>query len=167
MTSKTFFLKLVLLIPGPQAPATAVIDIFLEPLVEDLLLLWEGVPAVDMSKPIGRRRFTLRAILLWWVHNFPVYSLFLDSRRKDIKAVLYAENTSMMITLAFYERWSTSVLVGSWMLATVSAMLQLLLMDDQREMELLYIKVGKKYTITEWRGKNIFMQVEWRTQRKI
>jgi len=39
MTNKTFFLKLVLLIPGPQAPAAEVIDIYLEPLVEDLLAL--------------------------------------------------------------------------------------------------------------------------------
>ena len=39
MTTKPFFMRLVLLIPGPLAPKAEVIDIYLEPLVEDLLKL--------------------------------------------------------------------------------------------------------------------------------
>jgi len=64
MMTKTYFLKLVLLIPGPQAPTAEVIDVYLEPVVKYLLKLWEGVPVVDMSKPVGHRRFTLRVVLM-------------------------------------------------------------------------------------------------------
>ena len=85
MTSKKFFLKLVLLIPGPNAPAADVIDTYLEPLVEDLLKLWEGVPAMNMSKPRGHRRFTLRALLLWLVHDFPAYGLLSGQQTKGYK----------------------------------------------------------------------------------
>lgn len=85
LASKNFFLKLVMLIPGPQAPTSEVIDIYLEPLLEDLLKLWEGVSAIDMSKPIGHRRFTLRAILLWLVHDFPAYGLLSGQQTKGYK----------------------------------------------------------------------------------
>jgi hypothetical protein len=43
LASKNFFLKLVLLIPSLQALADEVIDIYLKPLLEDLLKLWEDV----------------------------------------------------------------------------------------------------------------------------
>lgn len=85
MTTKTFFLKLVLLVPGPQAPSSEVIDVYLKPLVDDLLKLWEGVPAVDMSKPIGQRRFTLQAVLMWLVHDFPAYGLLSGQQTKGYK----------------------------------------------------------------------------------
>lgn len=85
LASKNFFLKLVLLIPGPQAPTAKVIDIYLEPLLGDLLKLWEGVSAIDMSKPTGHRRFTLRAILLWLVHDFPAYGLLSGQQTKGYK----------------------------------------------------------------------------------
>lgn len=80
-----FFFKLVLLIPGPQAPRSEVIDVYLEPLVEDLVKLWEGILAVDMLKPIGQRRFTLRAVLLWLVHDLPTYGLLFGQQTKGYK----------------------------------------------------------------------------------
>ena len=75
MTIKKFFLKLVLLIPCRNAPIVDVIDTYLEPLVEDLLKLWEDVPTMDTSKPRGHRRFTLHAVLMWLVHDFLAYGL--------------------------------------------------------------------------------------------
>ena len=61
---------LSLLIPGPKAPGQD-IDVFLQPLVEELKILWqEGVPAYDMYK---KEPFTLKAIVLWGIHDFPAY----------------------------------------------------------------------------------------------
>ena len=75
LSTKKFFLNLSILIPGPKAPTSDTIDIYLKPLVRELLELWDGVPALNMSKPVGERRFTLRAMLLWTVHDFPALGL--------------------------------------------------------------------------------------------
>ena len=75
LSTKKFFLNLSLLIPGPRAPTSDTFDVFLKPLVVDLLRLWEGVPALNMSRPAGDRRFTLKAILMWTVSDFPALGL--------------------------------------------------------------------------------------------
>ena len=64
---------LALLIPGKQSITSDVFDVYLEPLVEELLQLWEGVEAYDVTKEIGDRAFRLRAMLLWTIHDFPGY----------------------------------------------------------------------------------------------
>ena len=75
LSTKKFFLNLSILIPGPKAPTSETIDIFLRPLVRELLQLWDGVPALNMSRSVGRRHFTLRAMLLWSIHDFPAFGL--------------------------------------------------------------------------------------------
>ena len=58
------------MIPGPKAPGQD-IDVFLQPLVEELKQLWEeGVPAYDMHT---RQNFTLKAMLMWGIHDFPAF----------------------------------------------------------------------------------------------
>ncbi|XP_060960875.1 uncharacterized protein LOC115723900 [Cannabis sativa] len=60
-----------LLIPGPEAPGNN-IDIYLEPLIEELKILWEvGVETFDTST---RENFMLRASLLWTISDFPAYA---------------------------------------------------------------------------------------------
>jgi hypothetical protein len=45
-------------------------DIYLEPLIDELLELHEkGVLAFDVSAPIGSENFTLKAALLWTIHD--------------------------------------------------------------------------------------------------
>ncbi|XP_075507555.1 uncharacterized protein LOC142544385 [Primulina tabacum] len=63
-------LMLTLLIPGPKQPRND-IDVYLEPLVEDLKELWDiSVEAFDaFSKSI----FNLKAILMWTINDFPAY----------------------------------------------------------------------------------------------
>ena len=62
---------LSMLIPGPDGPGDA-IDIYLQPLVEEFTELWnEGVDTYDAST---KTSFTLRAALLWMVHDFPGYA---------------------------------------------------------------------------------------------
>ncbi|RVW24553.1 hypothetical protein CK203_090862 [Vitis vinifera] len=67
---KRKFMMLSLLISGPQQPGND-IDIYLAPLIEDLKTLWEtGVEAYDAYQ---REVFTLRAVLLWTINDFPAY----------------------------------------------------------------------------------------------
>jgi hypothetical protein len=46
--------------------------VYMEPLIDELLELYEkGVPAFDVSAPIGKEGFTLKAALLWTIHDWP------------------------------------------------------------------------------------------------
>lgn len=63
-------LMLTLLIPGPKQPGND-IDIYLEPLVDDLKELWNnGVEVYDAST---KSMFNLKAILMWTINDFPAY----------------------------------------------------------------------------------------------
>jgi hypothetical protein len=46
-------------------------DVYMAPLVEDLLELWHGIPAFDITQEEGLRNFILQAMLLWTIHDFP------------------------------------------------------------------------------------------------
>ena len=59
-----------LLISGPKQPGND-IDVYLAPLIDELKLLWEnGVQAFDGHL---KEEFTLRAVLLWTINDFPAY----------------------------------------------------------------------------------------------
>ncbi|KAA0053344.1 hypothetical protein E6C27_scaffold27G00320 [Cucumis melo var. makuwa] len=60
---------LTLLIPGPKQPGND-IDIFLQPLIDDLKLLWDGVEVYDV---VSKSNFNLRAVLIWTINDFPAY----------------------------------------------------------------------------------------------
>ena len=85
LVSKKFFISLALLIPGDKAPNGEAFDVFITPLVRDLLILWGGVQTVDTSIREGERLFLLRAILLWTVNDFPAYGLILGQQTKGYK----------------------------------------------------------------------------------
>ncbi|XP_062086479.1 uncharacterized protein LOC133792587 [Humulus lupulus] len=70
---------LSMLIPRPKQPGND-IDIYLEPLVEDLKLLWnEGVDAHDA---LDNTNFKLRAILMWTIQDFPAYGNLAGCKNK-------------------------------------------------------------------------------------
>ena len=50
-------------------------DVYLAPLIEELQKLWEGIDAVDASAENVNRKFTLKVILMWCIHDFPAYGL--------------------------------------------------------------------------------------------
>lgn len=75
LLSKKFFISLAVLNPGPTTPTAENIEIFLAPIVHDLMKLWSNVLAVNMSKPMNDKRFTLQAILMWTINDFPAYGL--------------------------------------------------------------------------------------------
>ncbi|XP_016471415.2 uncharacterized protein LOC107793551 [Nicotiana tabacum] len=63
---------LSLLIPGPKSPGMD-IDVYLQPLVDDLKKLWEdGIETYDAFK---QQNFQLRASLLWTINDFPAYAM--------------------------------------------------------------------------------------------
>ena len=71
MCMKRSSLILSLVIPGPTSPGIA-IDVYLQPLVEELRELWDvGVESFDAS---SNTRFQLRATLMWTINDFPAYA---------------------------------------------------------------------------------------------
>ncbi|XP_025640648.1 uncharacterized protein [Arachis hypogaea] len=67
---KPEYVMMSLLIPGPCSPGKS-IDVYLQPLIEELKVLWEvGVETYDASK---NKTFQLHAALLWTISDFPAY----------------------------------------------------------------------------------------------
>ena len=70
---KQKFIILTLLISGPKQPRND-IDIFLQPLIDDLKMLWDvGVEVYDAYL---QEVFTLKVVLLWTINDFPAYGNF-------------------------------------------------------------------------------------------
>lgn len=44
-------------------------NVYIEPLIDELLELWNGVTMYDVSRPIGQRQFQFHAMLLWTIHD--------------------------------------------------------------------------------------------------
>jgi putative N-acetylmannosamine-6-phosphate epimerase len=57
-----------MLISGPKQPGND-IDVFLEPLMEDMKKLWEE--GVDMMDASLKKKFTLKAIIFVTITNYP------------------------------------------------------------------------------------------------
>ena len=67
---KRKFMMLTMLISGPRQPGND-IDVYLSQLIDDLKTLWEvGVQIYDAYR---QELFTLRAVLLWMISDFPSY----------------------------------------------------------------------------------------------
>ncbi|KAL0333115.1 UNVERIFIED_CONTAM: hypothetical protein Scaly_2213000 [Sesamum calycinum] len=65
---KAPFFILSMLIPGPTSPGND-IDIFLEPLIDELKELWDnGIETYDASTSA---KFSLRAAMLWTINDLP------------------------------------------------------------------------------------------------
>ncbi|KAK2370919.1 hypothetical protein QL285_083923 [Trifolium repens] len=65
------YMFLAAVIHGPSSP-TVGIDIYLQPLIDDLKRLWEGVVTYDISR---KRNFTMKAALMWTINDFPAYGM--------------------------------------------------------------------------------------------
>ena len=44
-------------------------NVYIEPLIDELLELWNGVTMYDISRPIGERQFQFLAMLVWTIHD--------------------------------------------------------------------------------------------------
>ena len=68
---KRKFMMLTILVSGPHEPGNN-IDIYLQPMIDDLKKLWEeGEP--NVYDAYSKSYFTLKAILLWTINDFPAY----------------------------------------------------------------------------------------------
>lgn len=115
LTIKNFFMMMALLIPGPEAVTADRIDVYLSPLLEELRELWaEGVLCYDAARWRGEARFTLRAILLWCVHDFPAYAMLAGTTNKGYCACpicgpnthsRYSEHLSKVVYGGRHRRW--------------------------------------------------------------
>ncbi|XP_072073855.1 uncharacterized protein [Arachis hypogaea] len=72
MCMKPKYCMLSLPIPGPQSPGKD-IDVYLQPLIEDLKLLWEI--EVETYDALKNETFQMRAALLWTINDFPAYAM--------------------------------------------------------------------------------------------
>ncbi|XP_017223512.2 uncharacterized protein LOC108199985 [Daucus carota subsp. sativus] len=68
---KRKFMMLTILVSGPHEPGNN-LDIYLQPMIDDLKKLWEdGEP--NVYDAFSKSYFTLKAILMWTVNDFPAY----------------------------------------------------------------------------------------------
>jgi hypothetical protein len=74
-----------LLIPGTKSPGKD-FDVFLEPLIEELLELWKGASTYDACTG---RKFDIRAAVLWCIHDYPALSTLSGRTIKGYYACIY------------------------------------------------------------------------------
>lgn len=86
-----------LLIPGPRSPGKD-FDLFLEPLIDELLQLWDGVKTRHVLLPRGDT-FNLRAAVLWCVHDFPALSTMSGQTTKGYFACIYCDKQPLSRSL--------------------------------------------------------------------
>jgi hypothetical protein len=82
---------MALLIPGPKSPGKD-FDVFLEPLIEELLELWKGVRTYDACT---RKKFTLRAAVLWCVHDYLALSTLSGRTTKGYYACIHCDKNPL------------------------------------------------------------------------
>jgi hypothetical protein len=46
-------------------------NVYIEPLIDELLKLWVRITMYDICKPIGEKKFKFRGILLWTILDAP------------------------------------------------------------------------------------------------
>jgi hypothetical protein len=65
------YMFLTCLVSGPSNPKAG-IDVYLQPLIDDLKRLWIGELTYDISR---KQNFTMRAALMWTINDFPAYGM--------------------------------------------------------------------------------------------
>ena len=78
---------MALLIPGPKAPGKD-FNVFLQPLIQDLLDLWKGVRTYDAFTD---KMFTLHAAILWCIHDYPALGTLSGRSTKGYFACIHCD----------------------------------------------------------------------------
>jgi hypothetical protein len=81
-----------LLIPGPTCPGKDM-DLFLQPLIDELLDLWKGVPTYDA---LTKKSFDLHAAIIWCIHDYPALSTL--SGRVTLRAHIMEKIMTFMVS---------------------------------------------------------------------
>lgn len=76
LATKKHFVILALIIPGPESVTAENVDTFLEPLVDELMELWQyGIQTVDAAAHGGSRIFNMKAMVMMTIHDLEAYSV--------------------------------------------------------------------------------------------
>jgi hypothetical protein len=51
-------------------------NVYIEPLIDELLNLWADITMFDISREIGKKQFQFHGILTWKIHDVPVLTHF-------------------------------------------------------------------------------------------
>ena len=88
MVTKKYFVMLCLLIPTQLSLTGSNLDVFLQPLVDELQQLWSRAWVItrDARAYNGVSHFNMRVVLLWTLHDFPAYGLISGLTTKGFKA---------------------------------------------------------------------------------
>jgi hypothetical protein len=99
LATKPYWMMLSLIIPGPKAVSEQKFDVFLQPLLDELLELWNpGVQTKDAARQHNEEFFVLRAMLLFTIHDFPGYGLVAGCTTKGAKGCpICGKNTKTQI----------------------------------------------------------------------
>jgi len=87
-----------LLILGPTSLGKD-FDVFLEPLIEELKELWKGVNTFHVLHHDNKKGFTLRAAMLWCIHDFPALSTLSGRTTKGYYACIYCDKNPLSRSL--------------------------------------------------------------------
>ncbi|XP_074378403.1 uncharacterized protein LOC141719942 [Apium graveolens] len=91
---------LSLLISGPNQPGND-IDVYLQPLIEDLQKLWHGKQVYDAFK---KESFILRGILLWTISDYPALGNLSGNIIKGYNACVVCVDKTKATRLATYKK---------------------------------------------------------------
>ncbi|XP_074323274.1 uncharacterized protein LOC141660210 [Apium graveolens] len=97
---KRKYIMLSLLISGPNQPGND-IDIYLQPLIEDLQKLWHGKQVYDAFK---KESFILRGILLWTISDYPALGNLSGNIIKGYNACVVCVDKTKATRLATYKK---------------------------------------------------------------
>ncbi|XP_074323294.1 uncharacterized protein LOC141660204 [Apium graveolens] len=134
---KRNFMMLSILVPGPHEPGNN-IDIYLQPMMDDLKKLWkEGEPNVHDA--YNKSFFTLKAVLMWTINDFPAYGNLSGCVNKGYKCCPVCGDDTPRRTLS-----------GEEVLA------------EQEQIKFEFGKKMKKSKVeSPWKKKSVFFELEY------
>ncbi|XP_074361820.1 uncharacterized protein LOC141702002 [Apium graveolens] len=97
---KRKYIMLILLISRPNQPGND-IDVYLQPLIEDLQKLWHGKEVYDAFK---KESFILRGILLWTISDYPALGKLSGNIIKGYNACVVCVDKTEATRLATYKK---------------------------------------------------------------
>ncbi|KAL0554413.1 hypothetical protein IC582_008334 [Cucumis melo] len=139
---KRKFMMLSILISGPKQPGDD-IEIYLEPLIDDLKLLWKsGVQCYDAY---NEELFNLRTVLLWTINDFPTYGNLSGCSVKGYKACPICEDNTSSIRLKYGNKWHTLGIENFYHIIILFAVKRNRLMVSENLEVFLNLFLGKLY----------------------
>jgi hypothetical protein len=176
LSMKSEYTMLSLLILGPQSPGNN-IDVYLQPLIEELKELWElGVDACDASK---NQTFKFRAALLWTISDYPGYVMLSGWSTKGKKACAccndktesqYLRNSKkicymghrVFLPMNHAWRYNKRSFNGSEELRSAPPMLKgTEIVKKLKNIKIIFGKTKKKKIDGPWKKKSIFFELPY------